>query len=93
MSLCIWDKQKMVAIDALMRKLVRWYYGVLKTRTAFCNENLSPFLSSRIICLTLSVLSYDSCTIKFVTVCLSVMNKKPCRRIPQDLCLLKTVAV
>lgn len=31
----------MVAIGALMRKLVHWCYGVLKTGTAFCDENLS----------------------------------------------------
>lgn len=37
-ELCLRGKPKMVAIGALMRKLVHWCYGVLKTGTAFCDE-------------------------------------------------------
>ncbi|MFG6484757.1 IS110 family transposase, partial [Klebsiella pneumoniae] len=37
---------KMVAIGALMRKLVHWCYGVLKTGTVFNDEGLKPVLSS-----------------------------------------------
>lgn len=38
-ELCMRGKPKMVAIGALMRKLVHWCYGVLKTGTAFCDES------------------------------------------------------
>ncbi len=41
-ELCMRGKPKMVAIGALMRKLVHWCYGVLKTGTAFCDEILTP---------------------------------------------------
>ncbi|MGP2462869.1 IS110 family transposase [Pantoea ananatis] len=36
-EMCLRGKPKMVAIGALMRKLVHWCYGVLKTGTAFCD--------------------------------------------------------
>ncbi|PZD62443.1 IS110 family transposase [Pantoea ananatis] len=36
-AMCLRGKPKMVAIGALMRKLVHWCYGVLKTGTAFCD--------------------------------------------------------
>jgi transposase len=34
-EMCLRGKPKMVAIGALMRKLVHWCYGVLKTGTAY----------------------------------------------------------
>ncbi len=34
-EMCLRGKPKMVAIGALMRKLVHWCYGVLRTKTAF----------------------------------------------------------
>lgn len=37
-ELCLRDKPKMVTIGALMRKLVHWCYGVLKMKTAFCDD-------------------------------------------------------
>lgn len=40
-ELCLRGKPKMVAIGALMRKLVHWCYSVLKTGTAFCGRNVS----------------------------------------------------
>lgn len=39
-------KPKMVAIGALMRKLVHWCYGVLKTGTVFNDESLKQVLST-----------------------------------------------
>ncbi|WP_028722312.1 IS110 family transposase [Pantoea ananatis] len=36
-EMCLRGKPKMVAIGVLMRKLVHWCYGVLKTGTAFCD--------------------------------------------------------
>ncbi len=38
-------KPKMVAIGALMRKLVHWCYGVLKTGIVFNDEGLKQVLS------------------------------------------------
>lgn len=43
-ELCMRGKPKMVAIGALMRKLVHWCYGVLKTGTAFCDEISNPLI-------------------------------------------------
>lgn len=43
-ELCLRGKPKMVAIGALMRKLVHWCYGVLKTKTAFCDDSFSAAL-------------------------------------------------
>ncbi|QXD01384.1 hypothetical protein MKleb_5883 (plasmid) [Klebsiella sp. PL-2018] len=40
------SKPKMVAIGALMRKLVHWCYGVLKTGTVFNEEGLKQVLST-----------------------------------------------
>lgn len=34
-EMCLRGKPKMVAIGALMRELVHWCYGVLKTGTAY----------------------------------------------------------
>ena len=45
-EMCLRDKPKMVAIGALMRKLVHWCYGVLKTGTVFNDEGLKPVLST-----------------------------------------------
>ena len=45
-EMCLRGKPKMVAIGALMRKLVHWCYGVLKTRTVFNDEDLKPVLST-----------------------------------------------
>ena len=44
--MCLRGKPKMVAIGTLMRKLVHWCYGVLKTRTVFNDEDLKPVLST-----------------------------------------------
>lgn len=33
----------MVVIGALMRKLVHWYYGILKTGTIFKDEGLNKY--------------------------------------------------
>lgn len=38
--LCLRGKEKMCAIGALMRKLVHWCYGVLKTQKPFDAEYL-----------------------------------------------------
>lgn len=43
-ELCMRGKPKMVAIGALMRKLLHWCYGVLKTGTAFCDEISPPLV-------------------------------------------------
>ena len=45
-EMCLRGKPKMVAIGALMRKLVHWCYGVLKTGTVFNDEDLKPVLST-----------------------------------------------
>ncbi len=45
-EMCLRGKPKMVAIGALMRKLVHWCYGVLKTGTVFNDEGLKPVLST-----------------------------------------------
>lgn len=45
-ALCLRGKPKMVAIGALMRKLVHWCYGVLKTDSIFNDEGLKPALST-----------------------------------------------
>ena len=45
-EMCLRGKPKMVAIGALMRKLVHWCYGVLKTGTIFNDEGLKPVLST-----------------------------------------------
>ncbi|VAS32032.1 transposase, IS110 family [Klebsiella variicola] len=44
--MCLRGKPKMVAIGALMRKLVHWCYGVLKTGTVFNDEGLKQVLST-----------------------------------------------
>ena len=44
--MCLRGKPKMVAIGALMRKLVHWCYGVLKTGTVFNDESLKQVLST-----------------------------------------------
>lgn len=46
-ELCMRGKPKMVAIGALMTKLVHWCYGVLKTGTAFCDEISNPLIHTR----------------------------------------------
>ena len=45
-EMCLRGKPKMVAIGALMRKLVHWCYGVLKTGTVFNDEGLKQVLST-----------------------------------------------
>lgn len=45
-EMCLRGKSKMVAIGALMRKLVHWCYGVLKTGTVFNDEGLKQALSN-----------------------------------------------
>lgn len=45
-EMCLRGKPEMVAIGALMRKLVHWCYGVLKTGTVFNDEDLKPVLST-----------------------------------------------
>lgn len=45
-EMCLRGKPKMVAIGALMRKLVHWCYGVLKTGTVFNDESLKQVLST-----------------------------------------------
>lgn len=45
-EMCLRGKSKMVAIGALMRKLVHWCYGVLKTGTVFNDESLKQVLST-----------------------------------------------
>lgn len=45
-EMCLQGQPKMVAIGALMRKLVHWYYGVLKTGTVFNDEALKEVLST-----------------------------------------------
>ena len=44
-EMCLRGKPKMVAIGALMRKLVHWCYGVLKTGIVFNDEGLKQVLS------------------------------------------------
>lgn len=45
-EMCLRGKPKMVAIGALMRKLVHWCYGVLKTGIVFNDEGLKQVLST-----------------------------------------------
>lgn len=45
--LCLRGKAKMCAIGALMRKLVHWCYGVLKTQRPFSADHLSDANSAR----------------------------------------------
>lgn len=42
-KMCLRGKPKMVVIGALMRKLVHWYYGILKTGTIFKDEGLNKY--------------------------------------------------
>nr|VUD33177.1 transposase, IS110 family [Raoultella sp. NCTC 9187] len=44
--MCLRGKPKMVAIGALMRKLVHWCYSVLKTGTVINDESLKQVLST-----------------------------------------------
>lgn len=50
-ELCLRGKPKMVAIGALMRTLVHWCYGVLKTKISvfLCTADFWPFLH-RLFC-------------------------------------------
>ncbi|MEH8576324.1 transposase, partial [Klebsiella pneumoniae] len=45
-EMCLRGKPKMVAIGALMRKLVHWCYGVLKTGIVFNDGGLKQVLST-----------------------------------------------